>query len=116
MQFNTPTQKIDEETTAELFAKCVDLVEFVENMQLNDENFKDHSDEDRALIVASPLFTALFEQLKHRYRANMTPATTVLMVATIVRNFANSDGFSEVGLASAVDDFVKMMNETAGNA
>lgn len=100
--------------TAKVYEKALELIEAVEDVLREDGGFTNVKKGDRPLVVASPMFLGMFEQMKHRYRTEMDPATTVLMVATIMRNFANSDGLSELGLAKAVQDFLFSMNAANG--
>jgi hypothetical protein len=105
------TYVVDEDGTQKVYAKCEELLATIEEVLEQDGAFKGAEAKDRVFLVSSPLFLALFEQMKHRYRENMDPSVTVLMVAAIVRNFANSDGLSETALSDAVQSFLHFAAE-----
>ena len=100
---------LNEEKTQELYEICVKAIEFAEENS-GGEDFDTQGD-DRMIIALSPIIAALFAQGKYRYRAG--PNSTLLVAATMIRNFAQIDGLSEVGLADAVQHFMHTMNDQA---
>lgn len=99
-------EKLSKEQTSELYSLCLKMIEFAEGIH---PDFKLRG-EDRMSLALSPVFAALFEQAKHRYRPSK--GATVLVAATMLRNFAMSDELHEMGLVQATYEFMHMMNET----
>jgi len=102
--FDESTQTMSEEDSQKLYDMCIQMIEFAEAAAGKDFH---KQGEDRATIVMSPLVAALFAQVKHRYRP--TPAASVIITATMIRNFAMQDDLSEIGLVDAVCEFMHMM-------
>lgn len=96
---------LSEEQTKELYDLCIKCLEFAEGTV---PDFALQGD-DRMVIALSPVIAALFTQAKYRYRAG--PGSTVLVTATMIRNFAMSDELHELGLVDAVQAFMHMMTQ-----
>jgi hypothetical protein len=83
---------------------CIQMIEFSE--EVYGEKFHEQAD-DRITLALSPIIAALFTQAKYRYKAQ--PASTVIVAATTVRNFALADGLSDLALVDSVCEFMHMM-------
>lgn len=101
--FDQSTKTWSEEDTQKLYELGIKLIEFAESKV---PKFSEQG-EDRMTLALSPIFAALFAQAKHRYRP--TPAASVIVTATMIRNFALQDDLSELGLVDAVCEFMHMM-------